>query len=127
MRFIIEIDINILIVQFNRFAVEFFEILMTCWLTWIRLFDFDVRHIFDKRHIAADELSWKSYKFSNDIDKVYEKNIDDFIDNQFNCSRIHSMRVNENNDEQFLKNEYSEKFPKIVHYLITLTRSNHLN
>ena len=37
------------------------------------------------------------------------------------------MRVNENDDEQSLKNEYSEKSQRIAHYLITLTRFNHLN
>ena len=63
----------------------------------------------------------------NDIDKLYEKNIDDFINDQFNCMRIYLMRVNENDDEQFLKNEYFKKFQRIVHYLITLTRFNHLN
>ena len=57
-----------------------------------------------------DELFRKFYEFLNDIDKVHEKNINNFIDNQFNCVRIYSMRVNENDDEQFLKNEYSEKF-----------------
>ena len=30
-------------------------------------------------------------------------------------------------DEESLKNEYFEKFQKIIHYLITLTRFNHLN
>ena len=74
-----------------------------------------------------DELSRKSRELSNDIDKVHEKNIDDFIDDQLNCVRICSMRVNENDDEQPLKNEYSEKFQRIVHYLIMLTRPNHLN
>ena len=58
---------------------------------------------------------------------MHEKNIDDFIDDQFNDVRIYSMRVNENNDEQFLKNEYFEKFQRIVHYLIILARPNHLN
>ena len=37
------------------------------------------------------------------------------------------MRINKNDDEQFLKNEYSKKSQKIIHYLITLTRFNHLN
>ena len=41
--------------------------------------------------------------------------------------RICSMRVNENDDEQLLKNKYSEKFQRITHYLITLARSSHLN
>ena len=80
MRFIIEIDVNTLIVQLNRSAADLSEILMTCWLTWIYLFNFNVWHVLDKRHTAADEFSRRSREFSNDIDKVHEKNIDDFID-----------------------------------------------
>ena len=99
MRFIIEIDVNILITQFNHSVVNFSETLMTCWLTWIRLFDFDVRHVLDKKHTATDELSRRLCEFSNDIDEVHEKNINDFIDDQLNCVRIYSMRVNENDDE----------------------------
>ena len=75
----------------------------------------------------TDEFSRKFHKLSNDIDEVHEKNIDNFIDDQFNCIRICSMRVNENDDEQFLKHEYSEKFQRIIHYLITLVRFSHLN
>ena len=126
-RFIIEIDVNILIAQLNRFVVDFSEVLMTRWLTWICLFDFNVRHVLDKKHIATDEFFRRSREPSNDIDEVHEKNIDDFIDDQLNCVRVCSMRVNENDDEQSLKNEYSEKFQRIVHYLITLARPNHLN
>ena len=110
MQFIIEIDVNILIAQFNRFVADFSEILMTRWLTWIRLFNFDVRHVLDKKYIATDEFFWKSYELSNDIDKIHEKNIDDFVNDQFNCVQVCSMRVNENDDEQFLKNKYFEKF-----------------
>ena len=127
MRFMIEIDVNTLIVQLNRSVVDFSEILMICWLTWIRLFNFNVRHVFDKKHTATDEFSRRSCKLSNDIDEIHKENIDDFIDDQFNCVRICSMRVNKNDDKQFLKNEYSEKFQKIIHYLITLFRFNHLN
>ena len=126
-RFIIEIDVNILITQLNRSAADLFEVLMTCWLTWIRLFDFNVRHVLDNRHTATDELSRRFRESSNDIDKIHEKNIDDFIDDQFNCVRICSMRVNESDDEQSLKNKYLEKFQRITHYLITLARSSHLN
>ena len=65
----------------------------------MRLFDFNVRHVLDKRHTVTDELSRRSHELSNDIDEVHEKNIDDFINDQFNCVRICSMRVNENDDE----------------------------
>ena len=74
-RFIIEIDVNILIVQFNRSAAVFSEILMIRWLIWIRLFDFNVRHVLNKKYIAADELFRKPYEFSNDIDEVHEKTL----------------------------------------------------
>ena len=127
MQFIIEIDVNILIAQLNRSAVNLFKILMIRWLTWICLFDFDVRHVFDKRHTATDELSRRSCELWNNINKVHEKNIDNFINNQLNCVRVCSMRVNKNDDEQSLKNEYSEKFQRIIYYLIMLARFNHLN
>ena len=91
------------------------------------MFDFNVRHVLGKRYTATDELFRRSCEFSNDIDEVHEKNIDDFINDQFNCVRVDSMRVNKNDDEQFLKNEYFEKFQKIAHYLIMLVKSNHLN
>ena len=82
---------------------------------------------YSTKHTATDELSRRLRELSNNIDEVHEKKIDDFIDDQFNCVRICSMRVNKNDDEQSLKNEYSEKFQRIIHYLITLTRSSHLN
>ena len=126
-RFIIEIDVNILITQLNRFAVNLSEVLRIRWLTWIRLFDFNVRYMVDKRHIAAEELFRRSCELLNDIDEVHEKKINDFIDDQLNYVQICSMQINETNDEQSLKNKYSEKFQRIVHYLITLARSSHLN
>ena len=74
------------------------------------MFNFNVRHVFDKRHTATDEFSRKFCELLNDIDEVHEKNINDFIDDQFNCMQICLMRINENDNEQFLKNEYSENF-----------------
>ena len=109
-RFIIEIDVNILIIQFNRFVTDFLKILMIRWLIRICLLNFNVRHILDKKHTAAYEFFRKFREPSKNIDEVHEKNIHDFIDDQLNCMRICSMRVNENDNKQSLKNEYSEKF-----------------
>ena len=36
----------------------------------------------------TDELFRKFREFSNNIDEVHEENIDDFIDNQFNCANM---------------------------------------
>ena len=119
-RFIIEIDANILMTQFNRSAANLSEILIIRWLTWIRLFDFDVKHVLDKKHTIADDLSRQLWNLSNDIDEVHEKNIDDFIDEQLNCVRVCSVNVNETEKKLSLKKSYSEKSQRITRYLITL-------
>ena len=80
MRFIIEIDANILIAQLNRSVADFLKVLIIYWLTWIKLFDFDVKHIFNKKYIVVNDFSRRSRDFSNDINEAHERNIDDFID-----------------------------------------------
>ena len=80
-QFITEIDVNTLIVQLNRSVVDLFKILMIRWLAWIRLFDFNVRHVLDKKYTATNELFRKFHDLSNNIDKVYTENINDFINN----------------------------------------------
>ena len=80
MRFIIEIDANILITQLNCSAANLSKILITHWLTWIKLFDFDVKHVFDKKHTIANDFFRRFRNSLNDIDEIHEKNIDDFID-----------------------------------------------
>ena len=42
--------------------------------------------------------------------KYTKKNINGFINDQFNCIQVDLMRINEKPDEQSSKNEYSEKF-----------------
>ena len=63
----------------------------------------------------------------NDIDEVHEKNIDDFIDEQFNCVRVYFVQVNEKENERFLKDEYSKNLQRIVRYFITLFWLNEMN
>ena len=66
--------------QFNRFAADLSEVLIIRWLTWIKFFDFDVKHVFDKKHTVVDDFFRRSRNSSNDIDETHEENIDDFID-----------------------------------------------
>ncbi len=56
MKFIIEIDVNTLIMQLNKSASDLSEALMTWWFAWIRLFDFDVHHVFNCKHSTLDKL-----------------------------------------------------------------------
>ena len=55
--FIVETDALTLAAQLNRSATDLPGALVTQWLAWIRLFDFKVRHILEKKNQAADSLS----------------------------------------------------------------------
>ena len=56
-RFTVETDANTLVAQLNRTATDLPGALITRWLAWIRLWDFDVRHIPGKQNVVADALS----------------------------------------------------------------------
>ena len=55
--------------------------------------------MFEKKHIVVNNLSRRFRKSLNNIDKIHEKNIDDFIDKQFNCVRVYSVRINKKENE----------------------------
>ena len=119
--FVIEIDANTLIAQLNKSIIDLLETLMTKWLTWIRFFDFDVKHISKKKHIATNELSRRSRCFSNDANETQKKNINDFIDDQLNCVRVFSIRVVEMS-KSMLNDNYFENSMQITIYLTSLRK-----
>ena len=121
-KFIIEIDANILMTQLNRSTLNLSDALMTRWLAWIRLFDFEVRHVSEKKHDALNELSRRSREFFNDQDEAHEKNINDFIDAQLNVLRLCSIIVTLKEKKLVLENSYSNHSRVIAKYLITLSR-----
>lgn len=55
--FTLEIDAKTLVSQLNRSATDLPGALVTSWIAWIRLFDFDVKHVPGQFHGAADGLS----------------------------------------------------------------------
>ena len=57
--FILKTDAKILIAQFNRSNIDFFNAFLIRWIAWIRLFDFNVCHVKSKKHIVVDELFWR--------------------------------------------------------------------
>ena len=127
MRFIIKINANILMTQFNRSAVNFSKILIIRWLIWIKFFDFDVKYVFDKKHTTADDFFRRFRNFLNDIDEIHEKNIDDFINEQLNCVHVCFVNVNEIEKKLSLKKNYFEKSQRIAQYLIILIWFNEMN
>jgi hypothetical protein len=126
-KFILKTNVRVFVDQLNRFNTNFSDALVTRWLVWIRFFDFEVRHVFDIKHTAADDLFRKSSSF-NDLKKVAEKkNIDDWINTQFDCVRMFFVSAAENESSSILIFEYFEKSQKIVVYLFTLRKFSEMS
>jgi hypothetical protein len=75
---LVETDANTLVAQLNRAATDLPGVLVTRWLAWIRLWDFDVKHVLGKKDIVADVLSRRSgHTVLED-----NSNLDIYVDNQ---------------------------------------------
>ncbi len=126
-KFILKTDARVLVDQLNRFDTNLSDALVTRWLAWIRLFDFEVRHVLDIKHIIADDLFKKSSSF-NDFKKVAEKkNIDDWVNTQLDCMRVFFVSAAKDESFSILTFEYFEKSQKIVVYLFTLRKSSEMS
>jgi hypothetical protein len=86
--FILETDAKVLVAQLNRAAIDLPGALVTRWIAWIRLFDFEVKHVKGSTHTAADGLSRRPRTESDDLDDLYEEDIDDWIATELNYLRI---------------------------------------
>ena len=53
----LETDASVLVAQLNRSATDLPGALVTRWIAYIRLFDFEVRHVPRTKHTAANGLS----------------------------------------------------------------------
>ncbi len=123
-KFILKTDVCVLVDQLNWSDTNLSDALVIGWLVWIRLFDFEVRHVLDIKHTAADDLFKKSSS-SNDLKKVAEeKNIDDWMNTQLDCVRVFFVSIAEEESSFILASEYSEKSQKIAVYLFTLRKSS---
>jgi Integrase zinc binding domain/RNase H-like domain found in reverse transcriptase/Reverse transcriptase (RNA-dependent DNA polymerase) len=85
--FVIELDAKTLIAQLNRSATDLPGALVTRWIAWIRLFDFELRHIPGKKHSVADGLSRRP-RNEDEEDQESEVDIDDFIDAELDFVRV---------------------------------------
>jgi hypothetical protein len=125
-KFILKTNARVLVDQLNRFDTDFSDAFVTRWLAWIRFFDFEVRHVLDIKHTAADDLFRKSSSF-NDFKKVAEeKNIDDWMNTHLDCVRVFFISIVEEESSFILISEYFEKSQKIVVYLFTLRKSSEM-
>ena len=123
--FILKTDAKILIAQFNRSNIDFSDALLTRWIAWIRLFDFNVRHVKNKKHIAADELS-RRFAIEEKRQTINKKmNIDEWIELKLKSLRMFFVILSAK--KRILKNKYFDKLKKIVRYFMTLQKSSEMN
>jgi len=92
-RFVIETDAKTLVAQLNRSASDLPGALVTRWLAWIHLFDFDVRHVPGKKHTAADGLSRRPATLLDEQEAENEEDIDEFIAAQLAIANVAPLRV----------------------------------
>ena len=71
-RFMVEIDAKTLLHQLNLPIVDLPGAMVTRWITWIRLFDFDVRHVPGRQHSEPDSLSRRPNDDDGDDDDDYD-------------------------------------------------------
>ena len=121
----LETDANVLVAQLNKSAADLPGALVTRWLAWIRLFDFEVKHVPGNKHTAADGLSRRPRTASDDIDEANEVEIDDFIDSELYCAHVRPVSVEEVEEGEpalYTEDGYSLDSRLIAEYLSTLRR-----
>lgn len=119
--FILETDAQVLVDQLNRSASDIPGALVLRWIAWMRLFDFEVRHVPGKKHTAADGLSRRPRTESDDIDDTREVNIDEWIDGQLNLVTVYRLE-GEQSIEEVMQDSYTNEHLKYAEYLLTLAR-----
>ena len=123
--FILKIDAKILIAQFNRSNIDFSDALLTRWIAWIRLFDFNVRHVKNKKHIVIDELS-RRLVIEEKRQTINKKiNIDEWIELKLKNLRMFFVILSA--EKQILKNEYFDKLKKKIRYFMILQKLSEMN
>ena len=123
-KFILETDASVLVAQLNRSATDLPGALVTRWIAYIRLFDFEVRHVPGNKHTAADGLSRRPRTKSDDVDEEHEVDIDDFIDAELNAFSVAPVAFEA---EDLLADGYSEDSWRIARYLTTLRKPEGMN
>ena len=108
---------NTFVAQLNQAATNFPETLVIWWMAWIKLFNFSIKHVSERKHSAADNFS---QRFKNSPSNEKADAVDDFIDSQLNSIQICSVFMKESLESAILKDSYSEESIRIAVFFISL-------
>jgi len=98
-----EIDARTLVHQLNLPALDLLGSVVNRWLTWIRLFNFDIKHVAGKKHEGRDGLSRRKPS-EDDSDSDNSGELDEYMDAEL----THAMVNNGDGDSDAENNELKE-------------------
>ena len=135
--FILETDAAVLVAQLNGAASDLPGALLTQWIAWMRLMDFEIRHIPGTKNTAADGLSRRAPQDS-DVFEQDEEDIEEFISAQLYYTRISAELDNHAMNRQFVRRshgqkvrvlapDYSKNHEAIARYLLSLKKPKEMS
>ena len=121
-KFTLEIDAKTLLHQLNLPIVDLPGAMVTRWISWIRLFDFTVRHVAGRKHSGPDGLSRRlsDSDEEDDNDSVEECIDDDLHINAISVKSPSAPAPNELFNVMPDDGEYDEHHLSIIRFLQTL-------
>lgn len=128
--FYVETDANTLCAQLSRSVTDLPGALVTQWIAWIRLFDFEIKHISGNLNQAADALSRRRATPEDLDERKNEEDIDEWVDAQLSATRATRLsstrdatitreenRTTDGGGSRILNEEYSDKYEEIAVFL----------
>jgi len=127
-RFLVETDANTLVHQLNLPANDLPGALVTLWIAWIRLFDFDVKHVPGRLNGGPDGLSRRP-RADGEPEPEKEDDLEDTIEANLRGIRVEygsDRKMREGPYEPFvglrLAEEYKGRWKEICEFLENLKR-----
>jgi hypothetical protein len=117
--FTVETDAVVLISWINGSLDEVPGAILLRWMSWIRNFTFDIRHVPGAKNTVADALSRKPPGPTDQKELEEGQDIDDFVDAQIYMTRLSAP---EEPEDAPLDGVWSEEHQRIAKFLITGVR-----